>query len=56
MKEIHKFVASYLSFLKVAFQSGLLQENLVENAEETLFKINMDNGATLGLIRDEDVY
>jgi hypothetical protein len=37
------------------FQLGVLDENLVENADETHFIINMDNGKTLGFRGDDDV-
>ena len=35
--------------------SGNLQESDVENADETHFLINMDNGRTLGFRGDEAV-
>lgn len=37
------------------FQSGALDENLVENADETHFVINMDNGKMLGFHGNNDV-
>jgi DDE superfamily endonuclease len=37
------------------FGSGVLDENLVENVDETHFVINMDNGKTLGFRGDNDV-
>ena len=37
------------------FQSGALNENFVENVDETHFVVNMDNGKTLGFRGDNDV-
>ena len=37
------------------FQSGILDENTVENVDETHFIINMDNGRTLGFRGDDNV-
>lgn len=38
-----------------AFQSGEMEEDNVENADETHFAINMDNGRTLGFKGLEEV-
>jgi hypothetical protein len=37
------------------FASGELDEDCVENGDETHFCINLDNGRTLGFIGDENV-
>ncbi|KAL3691779.1 hypothetical protein R1sor_005430 [Riccia sorocarpa] len=37
------------------FQSGILDENLQENVDETHFVINMDNGRTLGFRGDRNI-
>jgi hypothetical protein len=37
------------------FDAGILDENLVENVDETHFIINVDNGRTLGFRGDNDV-
>ena len=38
--------------LKRDFDSGLFDENLMENIDETHFVVNMDNGRTLGFRGD----
>ena len=38
--------------LKRGFDSGLFDENLMENIDETHFVVNMDNGRTLGFWGD----
>ena len=38
--------------LKRSFDSGLFDENLMENIDETHFVVNMDNGRTLGFRSD----
>ncbi|KAL3698368.1 hypothetical protein R1sor_012444 [Riccia sorocarpa] len=48
-------VAQHLGLLCGQFQSGRLDENLVENIDETHFLINMDNGRTLGFRGDTQV-
>lgn len=37
------------------FRSGALDENLMQNIDETHFVINMDNRRTLGLCGDKSV-
>lgn len=54
-EHIKKTVAFHLGQLKRAFQSGHFKEEDIENADETHFVINMDNGKTLGFIGDNDV-
>jgi hypothetical protein len=55
MEHIEKEIAYHLGVVALDFQSGALDENLVENADETHFVINMDNGKTLGFRGDNDV-
>ena len=38
----------HLGVLKRSFDSGLFDENLMENIDETHFVVNMDNSRTLG--------
>jgi hypothetical protein len=38
--------------LQRGFQTGIFDENLIENIDETHFVINMDNGRTLGFWGD----
>lgn len=52
---IQKEVAYHLGKLARAFRSGELQEDDVENADETHFVINLDNGRTLGFKGAEEV-
>ncbi|KAL3693634.1 hypothetical protein R1sor_007285 [Riccia sorocarpa] len=52
---IDRSIAYHLGILCRGFQSGELDENLQENADETHFVINMDNGHTLGFRGDENV-
>lgn len=52
---IEKSVAFHLGELKRGFESGLLNETRIENADETHFVFNMDNGKTLGLKGDRHV-
>lgn len=52
---IEKSVAYHLGQLKRAFLDGDLDENCVENADETHFVFNMDNGKTLGFIGNNQV-
>lgn len=53
--QIEKEVAYHLGQLAKGFREGLLDENNVENADETHFVINVDNGRTLGFSGEEDV-
>jgi DDE superfamily endonuclease len=55
MEHIEKEIAYHLGVVACEFQSGALDENLVENADETHFVIKMDNGKTLGFRGDNDV-
>lgn len=52
---IEHFVAFHMGVLARGFQSGALDENLMENIDETHFVINMDNGRTLGFRGDIEV-
>lgn len=45
---VEKTVAFHLGALKRGFDSGALQNDMVENADETHSIFNMDNGRTLG--------
>jgi hypothetical protein len=48
-------VAVHLGKLTRDFESGAINEDNVENGDETHFCINLDNGRTLGFIGDEHV-
>ena len=52
---IEKSVAYHLGCVKRKFDSGELDENLVENIDQIHFIINMDNGKSLGFIGDDSV-
>lgn len=52
---IEKSVAFHMGVLKRGFECGELNEDCVENADETHFVFNMDNGRTLGFIGDNDI-
>lgn len=52
---IEKTVAFHLGQIKREFAAGTLQEDMIENVDETHFLINMDNGRTLGFAGDEKV-
>lgn len=52
---IEKTVAYHFGKLKREFQFGSLIEDLMENADETHFVFNMDNGRKIGFRGDEDV-
>lgn len=45
----------HLGKLNQGFTSGLLDEDTVENAEETHFLFNMDNGKTLEIRGEQEV-
>lgn len=47
--------AFHFAKLKRGFESGELNEDTIENAYETHFVLNMDNGLTLGLKGNENV-
>lgn len=52
---IDKTVAYHMGQLKRMFEEGEIHEDDCENADETHFVFNMDNGRTLGFIGDNDV-
>ena len=52
---IEKQVAHHLGVLARQFRSGELKGDDVENADETHFVIDMDNGRTLGFSGQEEV-
>ena len=56
-KELHiqKTIAFHMGELHRGFASGELDENLIENMDETHFVVNVDNGRTLGVRGDNDV-
>lgn len=52
---MEKHVAYHLGQVAREFQAGTLNEDLVENLDETHFIVNMDNGKTLGFRGDDNV-
>ncbi|KAL3678629.1 hypothetical protein R1sor_021585 [Riccia sorocarpa] len=52
---IERHVAYHMGELKRGFLGGILDENLMENIDETHFMINMDNGKTVGFRGDQEV-
>lgn len=54
-QHIDKEIAFHLGVVLRDFKSGVLDEDVVENVDETHFVINMDNGKTLGFRGDENV-
>ncbi|SPQ96949.1 unnamed protein product (mitochondrion) [Plasmodiophora brassicae] len=54
-ERINKLVSYHLGVIARGFESGELDENLIENWDETHFVINMDNGKTLGFRGDTEV-
>lgn len=56
-KELHveKTIAYHLGELFRGFSSDQLDENLIENMDETHFVMNVDNGRNLGIRGDNDV-
>ncbi len=54
-QRIDKKIAFHLGQLAREFRAGTLDENLVENIDETHCKVNLDNGKTLGFRGDNDV-
>jgi hypothetical protein len=54
-EEMERTVAKHIGMLKRDFESGVLDENVVENGDETHFLINMDNGRTVAGIGDRDI-
>lgn len=55
LQYIERAVAHHLGELKRGFEGGRLNENYVENADETHFVFNMDDGRTLGFRGDNSV-
>lgn len=53
---IYREVAYHLGQLHRGFRDGALNEDLVENMDETHFVFNVDNGHTLGFIGDTTKY
>jgi hypothetical protein len=54
-KELQIEAAHHLGVLQRGFQTGIFDENLIENIDETHFVVNMDNGHTLGFRGDTTV-
>lgn len=56
-KQLHieRSIAYHLGQLKRGVESGELEEDYIENADETHFVFNMDNGRIIGFRRDENV-
>lgn len=54
-EQIEKSIAINLGTMKRAFDSGELCEDMVENADETHFVFNMDNGKCVGFRGDQTV-
>jgi hypothetical protein len=54
-QHIDKEIAFHLGQLAREFRASTLDENLVENIDETHCKVNLDNGKTLGFCGDNDV-
>ena len=52
---IEKEVAFHLGTFNREFETGAIDENYVENTDETHFTINMDNGRTLGFSGESEV-
>ena len=52
---LEKAVAHHLGVLQRGFASGVFREENIENADETHFVFNMDNGKTLGFRGDMSV-
>jgi hypothetical protein len=51
-RQIEMNTAYHLGVLQRGFQSGVFDENLMENLNETHFTVNMDNDRTLGFRGD----
>lgn len=52
---LERRVAFHLGVLKRGFEAGILKEDTIENADETHFIFNMDNGRTLGFKGEQEV-
>jgi len=50
---IQQTIAFHIGELQQDFSQGKLNEDLVENIDETHFIMNMDNGRTLGFRGDD---
>ncbi|ETO82009.1 hypothetical protein F444_03758 [Phytophthora nicotianae P1976] len=55
VEDIEKQVAYHLGKLKRGFESGLYDENAIENIDETHFVVDFDNGKTLGFGDEKQV-
>ena len=53
MINTEQVVAVFLGEIKRQFDSGYLNEEAVQNMDETHFVVNMDNGKMLGLVGDQ---
>ncbi|KAE9161312.1 hypothetical protein PF002_g31668 [Phytophthora fragariae] len=53
--QIEREVAALLGELKRDFESGKLDENVIENVDETHFVIDFDNGKTLGFVAEKQI-
>lgn len=53
--QIDRSIAYHLGVLKRGFDSGEFNEDTIENADETHFVFNLDNGKTLAFIGDREV-
>ncbi|RLN44471.1 hypothetical protein BBJ28_00018722, partial [Nothophytophthora sp. Chile5] len=53
--QIEQEVACHLGELKWGFESGTLDENTMENIDETHFVIDFDNGKTLGFSGEKKI-
>lgn len=52
---VEKSVSLHLVKLKGGFENGVLDEECIENVDETHFVFNMDNAKTLGFKGEDDV-
>lgn len=52
---IHREVAYHLGEMHRGFRDGQMEEDLIDNMDETHFVVNVENGRTLGFIGDESV-
>lgn len=50
-----RFISYHLVVLKRGFDSGDLNEDIIENADETHFVCNLYNGKTLAIFGDHEV-
>jgi hypothetical protein len=54
-EEMERAVSRHLGKVRREFESGHLDENFVENGDETHFIMNMNNGKTLAAINEKEV-